>query len=132
MKSRRSCLSTRTARQPGAARQHSLRPAQPKAAAGQRCLRVPHAPRSASKPAPSAGFRTSASPLPVDVVVEERFVRVVLFFPRGACNGPYRSRSFAGPPSSPRSALKSLQRSSHVSSNGLSPSALWSRLSTPG
>ena len=46
------------------ARQHSLRPAQPKAAAGQRHLRAPHAPRSASKPAPlSAGFRTGASPL---------------------------------------------------------------------
>ena len=72
MKSRRSCLLTRTARRPDAARQHSLRPAQPKAAAGQRCLRAPHAPRSASKPAPpSAGFKASASPLPVVVVVEE-------------------------------------------------------------
>ena len=46
------------------ARWHSLRPAQPKAAAGQRYLRVPQVPRSASKPAPlSAGFRTSTSPL---------------------------------------------------------------------
>ena len=90
----------------------------PKAAAGQRRLRVPHAARSASKPVPlDAGFRTSASPLWQTPSSKSGLVAAFFSSREARATG----RTAASPARCPRSELKSLQRSSGVSS--LSPSS---------